>query len=96
MGFTKGNKWSTGRPKNSRNKNTSIVRANFKKLVEDNLTSLQNDLDQLHPEARIKAIVSLAKFVLPQLTTITLQEDSPEHKTLHLSQADFKIIEDLK
>ena len=96
MAFTTGNKWSTGRPKGSGNKNTAIVRANFKKLVEDNIKSLQSDLDQLQPEARIKAIVSLAKFVLPQLSTITLQEDSPEHKTLHLSQSDFKIIEDLK
>ncbi len=59
-----------GRPKNSKNKNTEVVRSSFQLLIKNNLEQLQSDLDAMTPKERFNSIISLAKFVLPTLNSI--------------------------
>jgi len=50
------------------------VRKSFKLLIENNLERLQNDLDELEPKDRIKIILEMAKFILPQLQSISIDD----------------------
>ena len=59
-----------GRPKNSKNKNTEVVRSSFQLLIQNNLEQLQSDLDEMTPKERFSSIVSLASFVVPKLNSI--------------------------
>mgnify|MGYP003635890265 FL=1 len=56
-----------GRPKGSRNKATSDIREKFQELIESNFEQLEKDLKTLRASERVKAILDLAKFVLPTL-----------------------------
>ena len=61
-----------GRTKGTPNRNTDEIRQNFQLLIENNLTTLENDLKELKPKDRIKAILDLSKFVLPTLKATEL------------------------
>lgn len=57
------------------------VRKSFQLLVENNLERLQSDLDELEPKDRIKIILDMAKFILPTLQAVSiddLREDEAE------------------
>jgi hypothetical protein len=54
------------------NKTTKEIREIFQLLLENNLEKIQDDLDQMAPEIRVKAILNLAKFVLPTLKATEL------------------------
>ncbi len=56
-----------GRPKGSRNKATTEIREKFQDLIESNFEQLEKDLKTLRASERVKAILDLAKFVLPTL-----------------------------
>jgi len=60
------------------NKTTEETRERFKELLEENFDKIQEDLEQLAPDQRIKVLLDLAKFVLPTLrsTELTTIEDS--------------------
>ena len=53
-----------GRTKGTPNRNTDEIRQKFQLLIENNLTTLENDIKELEPKNRIKAILDLSKFVL--------------------------------
>lgn len=57
------------------NKSTAEVRELFLRLVEKNIVKIDNDLEQMRPEQRVKAIISLAKIVLPPLRQEEMQKD---------------------
>jgi hypothetical protein len=61
-----------GRIKGTPNKTTAEIREQFQLLIENNLTALENDLKELEPKDRIKAILDLSKFVLPTLKATEL------------------------
>jgi hypothetical protein len=61
-----------GRIKGTPNRNTAQIREQFQKLVNDNLDLLNDDIKELDPKERIKAIVDLAKFVIPTLKATEL------------------------
>ena len=56
------------------NRATSEVRRAFQQLVENNLPKMQKDLDSLEPKDRIKFILDMAKFILPQLQSISIDD----------------------
>ena len=66
MANTTGKKFG-GRVKGTANKVTDKIRGHFEKLLSKNLDKLQKDLDALEPKDRIKAMLELAKFVIPTL-----------------------------
>ena len=70
-----------GRTKGTKNKDMAQIRDCFQNLIESNLHTLETDLKQLEPRDRIKAILDLSRFVIPQLKatdhTITKNEIAP-------------------
>ncbi|MGO3183163.1 MAG: hypothetical protein ACTIJ9_10055 [Aequorivita sp.] len=64
-----------GRPAGSKNKATQGVREKFKELVNNNLSTFQDDLDSLQPMERLTIVMQLAKFVLPTLKATELTGD---------------------
>ncbi len=56
------------------NKTTNEVRKAFQLLVENNLPQMQVDLDSLEPKERIKFMLDMAKFILPQLQSISIDD----------------------
>jgi hypothetical protein len=56
------------------NRVTNEVRKSFQFLVENNLERLQNDLDELEPKDRIKFILEMARFILPTLQAVSVDD----------------------
>lgn len=56
------------------NRVTNEVRKSFQLLVENNLERLQNDLDELEAKDRIKFILEMAKFILPTLQAVSVDD----------------------
>ena len=56
------------------NRATNEVRKAFQLLVENNLPKMQNDLDSLEPKDRIKFILDMAKFILPTLQAVSVDD----------------------
>ena len=50
------------------------VRKSFKLLIENNLERLQNDLDELEPKDRIRFILEMARFILPTLQAVSVDD----------------------
>ena len=63
------------------NRATSEVRRAFKQLVENNLPQMQSDLDSLEPKDRLKFMLDLSRFILPQLQSISI--DDLREKEVH-------------
>lgn len=61
-----------GRKVGTPNKATGAIRENFEALVQGNLATLKSDLKALKPIDRVRAIIDLAKFVVPTLKSIDL------------------------
>jgi len=56
------------------NRTTQQVRKAFQLLVENNLPKMQKDLDSLEPKDRIKFILDMAKFILPTLQAVSVDD----------------------
>lgn len=56
-----------GRPKGATNLATAKAKEAFLELLEANLERVQNDLDALKPNERIKLILEIASFVMPKM-----------------------------
>lgn len=56
------------------NRATSEVRKAFQLLVEANLPQMQSDLDSLEPKDRLKFILEMAKFILPTLQAVSVDD----------------------
>jgi len=78
-----------GRPRGATSKQTKELRQRFKHLLDDNLDTLQSDLDQLKPKDRIDAILSLANYVVPKLK-------SAEMTAANISKNEFRPIQIIK
>lgn len=63
-----------GRPQGKSNKSTDELRQSVKQLIDDNLSRLQSDLDELDPLPRLQVLTGLLKFVLPQLKQIEVEQ----------------------
>jgi hypothetical protein len=59
-----------GRLEGTPNKATASIREAFKKMIEDNLELIKEDLESLKPIERLKVITDLAKFCVPTLKSI--------------------------
>jgi hypothetical protein len=74
MGEFKGIQNTNGRPKGIQNRNTKQARESFNLLLANNINKIQNDIDLLKPFERVKVILDLAKFVIPQLKAVEITE----------------------
>ena len=67
-----------GRKKGTPNKTTAEIREKYKMLISESIDTLKEDIDQLEPKDRIKAILELSKFVLPTLKATDLKIDNSD------------------
>lgn len=77
MPFEPGNNLG-GRTKGSANKATSEIREKFQILLENNIEKVQEDLNKLEPEERLKILLSLSKFVVPTLKAMDVKTQIQE------------------
>ena len=77
MANTTGKKYG-GRSKGTPNKTTAEIREKYKMLISESIDTLKDDIDQLEPKDRIKAILELSKFVLPTLKATDLKIDNSD------------------
>jgi len=68
------------------NKTTEETRERFKELLEENFDKIQEDLEQLSPDQRIKVLLDLAKFVLPTLRSTELKADGKDFTPKNANQ----------
>jgi hypothetical protein len=74
MRFEKGNNLG-GRKAGSKNKITQDIREAFKKLIEDNINGLQEDIDSLDPKDRLRLIIDISQYVIPRLKQTDVSAD---------------------
>ena len=56
------------------NRTTQQVRKAFQLLIDNNLEQMQSDLDALQPKDRLRFIIDLSKFILPQLQAVSIDD----------------------
>ena len=64
-----------GRKKGDFNSSTKDIRDKFQQLVEGQLETLEADLKALTAKDRVKAILDLSRFVIPQLRSVEVKQD---------------------
>ncbi len=62
-----------GRPKGAKDKAKGRLVERITDIVECNIDKLQDDIDTLEPQERIKAITSLINYVLPKQAAVDVQ-----------------------
>ena len=77
------------------NRTTQQVRKAFQLLIDDNLEQMQSDLDALTPRDRLRFIIDLSKFILPQLQAVSI-EDLREKDEFRVITINLKDNEDNK
>lgn len=73
--------------KGVQNRTTQQVRKAFQLLIDDNLEQMQNDLDALQPKDRLRFIIDLSKFILPQLQAVSIEDlrDKDEFRVITIN-----------
>ena len=97
MSFEKGNNFGKGRPKGASNKSTEIIKRSVSNLLENNIDTVQSDLDEMQPRDRVNALLQFMKFVVPtqkaiELDTRTSQEELNEayiQKLMEIPEENF-------
>jgi len=82
--FAEGN---TGRKAGSLNRATKDIRDAFTLLIENNIDTLQKDLDSLEPKERVKLLLDMAQFVVPKLRSVDLKTDEEEIVTINFNES---------
>ena len=54
-------------PEGFKNKSTQKIRESIQLIVENNIESIQDSLDQMNPKDKMKFMIDLMKLVLPTL-----------------------------
>ena len=98
MPFKEGNNMGRGRPKGASNKSTEIIKRSVSNLLENNIDTVQSDLDEMQPRDRVNALLQFMKFVVPtqkaiELDTRTSQEELNEayiQKLMEIPEENFK------
>jgi len=80
MPFEKGNNIGKGRPKGASNKSTEIIKRSVSNLLENNIDTVQSDLDVMQPRDRVNALLQFMKFVIPTQKAIELDNRESEEE----------------
>ena len=78
---------NTGRKAGSLNRATKDIRDAFTLLIENNIDTLQKDLDSLEPKERVKLLLDMAQFVVPKLRNVDLKTDEKEKVTIDFNES---------
>ena len=82
--FAEGN---TGRKAGTPNKATKDIRDAFTLLIENNIDTLQEDLNGLEPKQRVKLLLDMAQFVVPKMKSVDLKADKAETITIDFNES---------
>ena len=78
MGFQKGHKLATGRPKGSINRSTEMMKLTIARAVDNTLNTLSADLDKIRkddPERAIELALKLMEYTLPKLSRTEMKAE---------------------
>lgn len=78
MGFTKGHKLATGRPKGAINRSTEMMKLTIARAVDNTLNTLSADLEKIRkedPERAIELALKLMEFTLPKLSRTEMRAE---------------------
>ena len=78
---------NTGRKAGTPNKATKDIRDAFTLLIENNIDTLQEDLNELEPKERVKLLLDMAQFVVPKLRSVDLKTDEEEIVTIDFNES---------
>lgn len=70
----------SGRPKGAQSKITIETRKAFNELIDLNIGQIQEDLQKLKPYERIKVILDMARFVIPTLKAVELDNQTQSER----------------
>jgi len=99
MKFQKGKSGNpTGRPKGAKNKVTSRIQDAITSIIEENIPRLQDDLDSLEPNERIKAMAGLISYVIPKQQAVKseISDDREQIVIANMSSASIATLETIK
>ena len=76
-----------GTRKGVQNRTTQQVRKAFQLLIDDNIEQMQNDMNELTPRDRLRFIIDLSKFILPQLQAVSIDDlrDKDEFRVITIN-----------
>jgi hypothetical protein len=78
MRYEKGNKYSTGRPKGSKNKKASEVQDFYLRIISEDEGKIREELNQLKGKEYLDIIVKLLPYVIPKPTqSVDLESNAP-------------------
>jgi hypothetical protein len=88
MGTFKGTINRKGRTKGSANKTTALSRKLFNDILEQNINTIQDDIDTLQPLERLKVLLHLAEFCIPKLKAMELDVQGSDFKPIVINFTD--------
>ena len=74
-----------GRKKGTPNIVTAEIRESFADVIRANLNTLENDIKTLEPKDRIKAIIDLAKYIVPTVKAVEIQQEGREFPPIEIN-----------
>lgn len=77
-----------GRPKGSRNRSTEEMRELIKKVVDNNLENLENDLSRMSPANRWTIIQKLSQYFMPTLSKTDNQNNNSGELNITIKYKD--------
>jgi hypothetical protein len=78
MGFQKGHKLATGRPKGAINRSTEMMKLTIARAVDNTLNTLSADLEKIRkedPERAIELALKLMEYTLPKLSRTEMKAE---------------------
>ena len=95
MPFKEGNNMGRGRPKGASNKSTETIKRSISMLLENNINTVQSELDEMQPRDRVNALLQFTKFVIPTQKAIEIDNrESEEEKNESYIQKLMEIPEE--
>jgi hypothetical protein len=84
MGFNKGRKKTGGRRRGTPNKSTKHLRACISDIIESELESFSEKLNQLDPKQRVDTIIKLLPYVMSKIPLEEEEESDKRHFTIEV------------
>ena len=66
-----------GRTKGTPNKVTSELRDSLKQVIDGELISLSERLEELEPKERVELLIKLLPYIMPKVQTVSHTQDEP-------------------
>jgi hypothetical protein len=88
----------SGRPRGSKNKATAELKDRVKMIIEDNIDTLAEKLEELEPKDYVKAVIALLAFSLPKQQSVKADVTASREQIVisNLSSEGMAVIERIK